>query len=385
MNNFELYNPTRIIFGSDTVPRINDLVPKDARTLILYGGGSAERTGTLAEVRKALGSREYFEFGGIEANPEYATLMQAVALVKEKDINFLLAVGGGSVIDGTKLVAAAVFFAGDPWDILLQRGNNVTSALPFGTVLTIPATGSEMNCGSVITNAAKKAKLSFLSPHVFPVFSILDPKKTLTLPERQVVNGLVDAFVHVVEQYITVDNKAWVQDRFAESLLTILIEEGPRVLEEPDDLETRGNLMWVATMALNGLIGVGVPHDWSTHAIGHQLTALYDIDHARTLAIVLPGVWQVTREKKRQKLLQYAARIWKISDGSDEERIDAAINKTEEFFRNLGIATRLGEYDLNAQDVENVVTHLKAHGMTALGEHKDITIERTRKILHLRL
>ncbi len=217
MNNFELYNPTRIVFGTDTVGKLDELVPKNAKTLILYGGGSAEKTGTLAEVRKALGNRQIFEFGGIEANPQYATLMKAVALVKKEKIDFLLAVGGGSVIDGTKLVAAAVPFDGDPWEILLQRGANVTSALPLGTVLTIPATGSEMNCGSVITNAEKNAKLAFLSPHIFPVFSILDPKKTLTLPGRQVVNGVVDAFVHVIEQYLTIPAEAWVQDRFAES------------------------------------------------------------------------------------------------------------------------------------------------------------------------
>ncbi len=255
MNTFEMYNPTRIVFGADTVAKLDDLVPQDARTLILYGGGSAEKTGTLAEVRTALGKRKFFEFGGIEANPQYATLMKAVDLVKQEKIDFLLAVGGGSVIDGTKLVAAAVPFDGDPWEILLQMGTNVTEALPLGTVLTIPATGSEMNCGAVITNAEKNAKLTFLSPHVFPVFSILDPKKTLTLPKRQVVNGVIDAFVHVIEQYITFPDNAQVQDRFAESLLTILIEEGPRVLREPDNLDVRANLMWVATMALNGLIG----------------------------------------------------------------------------------------------------------------------------------
>ncbi len=385
MNTFELYNPTRIVFGTDTVGKLDELVPKNAKTLLLYGGGSAKRTGTLAEVRKALGKRELVEFGGIEANPQYAPLLEAVALVKKEQIDFLLAVGGGSVIDGTKLVAAAVPFDGDPWDIVLQRGANVTSAMPLGTVLTLPATGSEMNCGAVITNAEKKAKLAFLSPHVYPVFSILDPSKTLTLPERQVANGIVDAFVHVIEQYLTFPATAWIQDRFAESLLTILIKEGSRAITEPENIDVRGNLMWVATMALNGLIGVGVPHDWSTHMIGHELTSLYTIDHARTLAIVLPGVWQVCRDEKREKLLQYGERVWNITKGSADERIDGAIAKTEKFFRSLGIETRLHEYNLDETAIEKVVTQLEAHSMTALGENGSITLERSKEILRSRL
>ncbi len=385
MKDFQFYNPTRIFFGTNTIRKLNKCIPHDSRILITYGGGSAEKTGTLDEVRKALGERKVFEFGGIEANPQYATLMKAVMLAREENIDFLLAVGGGSVIDGTKFIAAAIPFEGEPWEILLQRGYNITSALPFGTVLTLPATGSEMNSGSVITNTEKHAKLVFHSHHVFPKFSILDPEKTLTLPKRQVVNGIIDAFVHIVEQYVTYPFDAKVQDRFAESLLTILVEDGPRALSEPDNLAVRSNLMWVATLALNGLIGVGVPQDWTTHMIGHELTALKNIDHARTLAIVLPGVWQVCRESKAKKLVQYAERVWNITEGSEDERIDAAIAKTEAFFRSFGVDTRLNEYGLGEKDVETIVRQLEEHKMIALGEHKTVTLERSREILRARL
>ncbi|AKH21161.1 iron-containing alcohol dehydrogenase [Sedimenticola thiotaurini] len=381
MLNFEFYNPTKIVFGDDTIARLSDLVPADARVLVLFGGSSARKNGTLNEVTEALGSRTVHQFGGIEPNPSYETLMEAVTLVRNENLDFLLAVGGGSVIDGTKFVAAAVNFAGDPWEILLNHGTNVAGALPFGTVLTLPATGSEMNCGSVITRRETQAKLAFLSHHVFPQFSILDPTKTYTLPPRQIANGVVDAFVHIVEQYLTYPVGGRVQDRFAEGLLQTLIEVGPLALETPQDADARANLMWTATLALNGLIGAGVPQDWATHMIGHELTALHGIDHARTLAIVLPSLLNVQREQKRAKLLQYASRVWQLNEGDENERIDAAIRRTVQFFESLGIKTRLSDYDLGPDTIDKVVDQLIAHGMTALGEQKSITPEVSRTIL----
>jgi NADP-dependent alcohol dehydrogenase len=385
MKNFEFHNPTRIVFGLDTVAKLSTLVPHDARVLILYGGASAEKTGTLAEVRAALGQRTVQEFGGIEPNPSYETLMRAVALVRGEKVDFLLAVGGGSVIDGTKFVAAAALYDGEPWEIAVRGGANVQRALPFGTVLTLPATGSEMNNGGVVTKKATHDKLSFRSPLLYPQFSVLDPSKTFTLPATQVANGLVDAFVHTTEQYLTYPAQAMVQDRFAEGLLQTLVEIAPQAVAAPDDYATRANLMWTATLALNGLIGAGVPQDWATHMIGHELTALYDIDHARTLALVLPALLDVQREQKREKLLQYGERVWNITSGSDDERITAAIASTRAFFEGLGIPTRFSAYQLGQEAVEAVLKQLAAHGMTSLGEHRDIDLARSRRILEAAL
>ena len=385
MLNFQFHNPTQIVFGTDKIATLSSLIPAEARVLILYGGASAQKTGTLDEVKAALGARVVHEFAGIEPNPSYETLMRAVEQVRAEKIDFLLAVGGGSVIDGTKFVAAAATFDGEPWDILLQGGSNVQSALPFGSVLTLPATGSEMNSGSVITRKASQTKLAFMSKHVFPQFSVLDPTKTYTLPPKQIANGITDAFVHTVEQYLTYPVQALAQDRFAEGLLQTLIEIAPKALAEPADYDARANLMWTATLALNGLIGAGVPQDWATHMIGHELTALYDIDHARTLAIVLPSLLNVQRATKRAKLLQYADRVWHIASGTDDQRIDEAIEKTRAFFEGLGIKTRLSGYGLGPEAVDAVLTQLEAHGMTALGEHKDISLDVSRRILQAAL
>jgi NADP-dependent alcohol dehydrogenase len=381
MFNFEFHNPTKIVFGAKTIARLADLVPAKARVLILFGGASAIKNGTIAEVKAALGSREVSEFSGIEANPTYETMMLAVDQVRREKIDFLLAVGGGSVIDGTKFVAAAVGFAGDPWDILLTHGKNVKSAMNFGTVLTLPATGSEMNSGSVILRKATQSKLAFMSSHVFPQFSILDPTRTYTLPRTQIANGVADAVVQIVEQYLTYPVQGLAQDRFAEGLLQTLIEVGPQALDMSENYDTRANLMWVATLALNGLIGAGVPQDWATHMIGHEITALYGIDHARTLAIVLPSLLNVQRQHKSAKLLQYAQRVWNITEGSDEARIDEAIARTRQFFESLGIKTRLSDYELSSDAVDAVVAQLESHGMTTLGERQNITLDVSRAIL----
>ena len=382
MQNFDYYNPTHIIFGQGRIKDLNAHIPANARVLLLYGGGSIKQNGTYDETINALQGRVVFEFSGIEPNPTYETLMKAVDVVKQEKIDFLLAVGGGSVIDGTKFVAAACCFEdGDPWNILETHGSNIKAALPFGSVLTLPATGSEMNEGSVITRASIKAKLAFMSPFVFPKFSILDPTKTYSLPQKQIANGVVDAFVHVMEQYLTYPASGMVQDRFSESLLQILMEIGPTALAEPENYEIRANLMWAATMALNGLISAGVPQDWATHMLGHELTALYGLDHAQTLAIVLPSMMEVRRDEKRAKLLQYADRVIGIKNISEDACIDIAIAKTRKFFEDMGVKTRLSDYQIGSEAINAVVEQLDKHGMTHLGEHKTMGLEISRRVM----
>ncbi|WP_062260987.1 iron-containing alcohol dehydrogenase [Endozoicomonas arenosclerae] len=381
MKNFSFQNPTRIHFGKGMIARIADEIPKEAKILITYGGGSIKKNGTLLQVKEALKDHaSTTEFGGIESNPSYETLMEAVVLAKEENIEYLLAVGGGSVIDGTKFIAAAIPFEGDPWTILSENAT-VHKAIPAGNVLTLPATGSESNSGSVITRRATNDKLAFLSPEVFPRFTVLDPETTYSLPQSQSANGVVDAFVHVMEQYLTTRENAPIQDRYAEGLLLTLIEQGPIVLKQPDNYETRATIMWAANQALNGLIGLGVPHDWSTHMIGHEITALFGLDHAQTLAVVLPSVMHVMREEKASKLLQYGERIWGIKEGDDQERMDAAIHKTRDFFERMGVKTRLSDYGIEESAIADLVDQLKRHKMTTLGENQNITPEVATQIL----
>ncbi|HRC72933.1 MAG TPA: alcohol dehydrogenase [Candidatus Competibacter sp.] len=382
MLNFSFYNPTKILFGKGQIAKIGKEIPKDQRILLTYGGGSIKQNGIYDQVMAALAGRTVFEFAGIEPNPTYETLMQAVELARREKVDFLLAVGGGSVVDGTKFIAAAIPFVGDPWDILANRGR-IETALPLGSVLTLPATGSEMNSGSVVTRRATHDKLAFMHPLVYPRFSVLDPTTTFTLPPRQIGNGVVDAYTHIMEQYLTYPVNAPIQDRFAEGLLLTLIEEGPKALATPDDYDVRANIMWCTTMALNGLIGAGVPGDWATHMIGHEITALHGLDHAQTLAIVLPSVMQVKRDKKRAKLLQYAARVWNLTDGDEDGRIDAAIAKTREFFEWMGVHTYLGDYGIQADAVPALVAQLERHQLTKLGEHGDVDLAASRKVLEL--
>lgn len=396
MNNFQYYNPVRIVFGEGQIKQLADLVPAKACVLITYGGGSAKRTGTLDEVKTALengGERQIFEFGGIEPNPEFTTLLKAADMVNEKNIDFILAVGGGSVIDGSKFVALVSHLKEEDgtvsrdqaWDALTSYTRDIDSAVDLGAVLTIPATGSEMNSGGVINYSERQAKLPFGNPLVYPKFSILDPTKTLTLPERQVMNGVADAFVHVMEQYLTYPVNAKVQDAFAESLLKILISEGLAVKEDPENLEIRKNIMWTATMALNGLIGTGVPQDWTTHMIGHELTSLHSIDHARTLTIVLPSVMRELKDSKKDKLLQYARNVWNITNDdkqlSEDDIIEKAITLTEEFFRTLDLPVNFADVELDESAIDPIVSQLKEHGMVALGEHKANDLDVSRRIL----
>ena len=382
MQNFTFYNPTRILFGKGRIADLAREVPAKARVLITYGGGSIVKTGTLAEVKAALAGFTLFEFPGIEPNPSYETLMQAVQLARRERIDFLLAVGGGAGIDGTKFIAAAIPFVGEPWDILAKRAK-INSAVAFGSVLTLPATGSEMNNGAVITRRESNDKLAFSNALLFPLFSVLDPTKTYTLPPRQVANGVVDAFVHITEQYLTYPVDAKVQDRFAEGLLLTLIEDGPKALQQPDNYDVRANLMWTATLALNGLIGVGVPNDWATHMLGHELTALHGLDHAQTLAVVLPAMLQQRREEKRGKLLQYAERVWGLRDGDDDQRIDQAIARTRQFFEALDVPTRLSDYGIGREAIPALVDQLRRHGMITLGEHGNLGLDGSRQVYEL--
>ncbi|MFQ2113814.1 alcohol dehydrogenase [Aeromonas veronii] len=382
MNNFTLHTPTKILFGQGQIAQLREQLPSDARVMITYGGGSVVRSGLLEQIRNELAGMTLFEFGGIEPNPAYETLMGAVELARAERVDFLLAVGGGSVLDGTKFIAAAAHYdlAKDPWHILETVGSEVRSAIPLGSVLTLPATGSEMNMGAVITRRSSGDKVHFFSPFVMPRFAVLDPVLTYTLPERQVANGVVDAFVHIVEQYLTYPVNAKVQDRFAEGLLLTLIEEGPKALAEPQNYEVRANIMWSATMALNGLIGAGVPQDWATHMLGHELTALHGLDHAQTLAVVLPALLQAKRKQKHAKLLQYAERVWGLNSGSEAERIDDAIAATRDFFERMGVKTRLRDYRLKDLGIDTLIGKLGEHGMTRLGEHSDIDLVQSQHI-----
>lgn len=381
MYNFQYANPTRICFGEGQIATLPELIPVGSRLLVLYGGGSIKQNGVYEQLTQALAGREWLEFPGIGANPQYDQLMEAVDLVKRERIDFLLAVGGGSVLDGSKFIAAAAHYdpARDPWHILETVGGEVASAIPLGSVLTLPATGSEMNMGAVITRKSTGDKQHFFSPFVMPRFAVLDPVLTYTLPARQVANGVVDAFIHTLEQYLTYPVDAKVQDRFAEGLLLTLAEEGPKALVEPENYDVRANIMWSATLALNGLIGAGVPQDWATHMLGHEITALHGLDHAQTLAVVLPALLQAKREQKRAKLLQYAERVWDLRSGSDEARIDGAIAATRDFFERMGIKTRLRDYVADAR-IDALLAKLEEHGMTALGEHGDIDLAQSRHI-----
>ena len=385
MKNFSYKNTTQIHFGKGQIANIKNEIPADARVLITYGGGSIKHNGVFAQVQNALEGVTYFEFGGIEPNPHYETLIKAVELVKQNNIDYILAVGGGSVIDGSKFIAAAALYPNEPWEIIQTYGSKVTAALPLGCVLTLAATGSEMNSGAVISRAETKDKLFFVSEHVLPRFSILDPETTFSLPPKQTANGIVDSFVHVVEQYVTYPVNAKVQDRFAEGLLLNLIEEGPKALKNPEDYDVRANLMWTATQALNGLIATGVPSDWATHMIGQEITGLYGLDHAQTLAIVQPAVWLYKKEQKKAKLLQYAERVWDLKEGTDDYRVNAAIENTRHYFEALGVPTRLSAYGLDEKVINAVTDKLEEHGHINLGEHSDITSADVKEILKLAL
>jgi NADP-dependent alcohol dehydrogenase len=384
MENFNYYNPTRVLFGKGKIAGIGAFIPAGSKVMLTYGGGSIKRNGVHEQVLRALEGRDVIEFGGIEPNPSLETLMPAVELARREGVNYLVAAGGGSVIDGTKFIAAATCFRGDnPWEIL-SAGARVEAALPLGVVLTLPATGTEMNGNAVITRGATREKLSFNSRHVYPCFSVIDPETTYSLPRRQLANGVIDAFVHVMEQYYTTGLGDAIQERFSEGILSTLVEIGPRVVEGEPEYHSRATLSWAATMALNGLISCGVPEDWSTHHIGHELTAFHGLDHGVTLAIVLPGVMRATAASRRGKLLQYGQRVW----GIDPARPDAgelAIERTETFFQGLGVKTRLGDYHVGEETIDRIVRRFRERGMFALGGLDDVNVDNAREILASRL
>ena len=386
MNNFELYNPVNYVFGKGQIEKLTDLVPTNTKILIAYGGGSIFKNGVYDQVKAALPNHDIVEFGGIEPNPRFETLMKAVETIRTEKIGFILAVGGGSVIDGVKFISAAVNFEGDAADILKKRilFKDVSKVIPFGTVLTLPATGSEMNSGAVVTIEATQEKLTLGGSALFPVFSIVDPTVITSLPKRQLQNGVVDAFTHVMEQYLTYTHDALLQDRISESILQTLIEIGPDVVENPSDYKLASNFVWSATMALNGLIQKGVPSDWATHMIGHELTALYEIDHARTLAIIGPNLYRVMFDTKKDKLAQYGQRVWNIQGNSTEEIAEKAIEKTVEFFHKMGMKTKLSE---NAENYENtadfIANRFEERGWKVLGEKQNITIEKVKAIVEM--
>ena len=384
MNNFKYRNPTKILFGKGQIENLATEIPADAKILLLYGGGSIMKNGVYEQVKKALSDYEVVEFGGIPANPEYSVLVDALKVIKEENITYLLAVGGGSVIDGTKFLSAAALYEGEtPWELLTNK-KPVTEGMPFGTVLTLPATGSEMNSGSVITRAETKEKLAFGGPGMFPQFSVLDPEVIKSIPERQIANGITDAFTHVMEQYMTYPIGAKLQDRFAESIMQTLVETSPAIMKDPSDYEAASNFMWSCTMALNGLIQQGVPGDWAIHSMGHELTAMYGIDHARTLAILAGNHYRYNFETKKEKLAQYAERVWNITEGSLEDKAQAGIKKTEEFFKSLGIDLKLSEYTENYSETGSTVAErFIERGWNGLGEHKTLTPTDAQKIIEM--
>lgn len=377
MNNFEITTPTTLIFGKDQLARIPEQIAKQTtakKILVLYGGGSVERSGFLTKLKETLSEYDVHLFGGIEANPEFTTLMKAVEYIREHQIGFLLAVGGGSVIDGTKFISGSVGYVGDPWEVLLrQPGKVFTTAVPFGCILTIPATGSECNSGAVISRSELKMKLTMGGPLFFPKFALLDPTFVATLPKRQLANGVIDAFTHTMEQYLTFPGENLLQERFAEGILSTLIEIGEKVVAHPSDYDLAAQLMYCANQALNGMLRCGVTTDWATHMIGHELTALHGIDHAQTLAIIAPRLYELKFENKKAKLAQYGKRVWNLT-GEDETVAREAIVKTETFFRSLGVATRISAYDTNCSDTPNIVKErFTERGWLALGERQDLT------------
>lgn len=382
MGNFIFQNPVKILFGKGMAAKAAALIPAKAKILLVYGGGSVKKNGSYDQTVAAIGKRKFVEFGGIEPNPEYATCMKAVKLARDKKLDFIIALGGGSVIDACKFIAAAAVYKGkDPWDIL-EKGLPVKDALPFGTVLTLPATGSEMNMNSVVSRREIGKKLAFASEKVYPQFSVLDPTFTYTLPRRQTRNGVIDAFVHVMEQYLTRPANAEIQDRFAESIAQTLVKEGPVALKKPEDYDCRANIMLAATMALNHLIAVGVPQDWSSHLIGHELTALYGLDHAETLAIALPKVMEYKKAQKLDKIVQLGRRVFGIEEKGKIKAANATIEAVKKFFVKMGAGVELKSYKLPADAPEAVGKNI-ARTYKAIGENGDITPADVVKILKI--
>ncbi len=368
MKNFVFNNPTKLVFGKGQIGKLNELIPVDVNLMITYGGGSVRKNGIYDQVKNSLKGKSYIEFWGIEANPRVETLREAIKLGKDNDIDFILAVGGGSVLDGSKLIAAGIASEIDAWEIVL---NGVAEKqIPFASVMTVPATGSEMNAGAVITREETKEKYSFGGN--YPLFSILDPEVTYSLSEHQIACGLADAYTHVLEQYMTTTGQSRIMDRWAEGILHTVIEIAPKIKANPKDYDLVSEYMLSATLALNDFIRMGVTQDWATHMIGHELTALHGITHGHSLAIVMPGTLRVLKEQKREKLLQYGKRVLNIESGTEDERVDRAIEMTEAFYRSLGLTTRLSEAGVEDNTIEVISKRFTERGV-AFGENKNVT------------
>lgn len=378
MNNFIFQNPTKIIFGKGTISSIKEEISKEKKILVTFGGGSVKTNGVYDQVVKALIQHNFVEFWGIEANPDISTLRKAIEFGKNEKCDYVLAVGGGSVIDGSKLIAAGIVYDGDAWEIVLKRDWTNQATLPLSSVLTLPATGSEMNSGAVISNREKREKFAFYSKH--PVFSILDPETTFTLPKHQIACGLADTFIHVMEQYLTTTNQSPLMDRWAEGILQTIIETAPVALKDQTNYNAMSSFMLSATMALNGFVSMGVTQDWATHMIGHELTALLGLTHGHTLTIVLPGTMWVLKEEKGDKILQYGKRVFGIEGAEREETIKQIIERTEKFFQSLGLKTRLSENGGDSSTIEEITRRFGERGVK-YGENRSVTPEVTKQIL----
>lgn len=380
MHNFTYYNPVKVLFGKGQIQELSQLIPANTKILLAYGGGSIKSNGVYQQVIDNLKNQQIIEFSGIEANPDYDTLMRAVKICQTEEIELILAVGGGSIIDGCKFIALAAHYQGDPWEILTKPTYKANKAIALGVVQTLPATGSEMNSGAVISRRSIGAKQAFMNPLVFPQFAILDPETTYSLPTRQLQNGIIDPFIHVTEQYLTTDLNSSIQDGFAEAVLKTLIDVGIDIVNGTQDYATRANWMWAATNALNGIIGIGVDHDWATHMIGHELTAAYGLDHGQSLAIIAPQLWRQQQQHKAAKLLKFAHNVWGLENSHPDVAIKQAIIKTEEFFHSLGVKTKFSDYEVNV-DSEMITTNLFKYSSSNLGEHKNIDAKAVTEIL----
>lgn len=376
MNNFIFQNPVKLIFGRGMVSKIKSQIPEGKRVLVTFGGGSVKKNGIYDQVIAALEGREYIEFWGIEPNPRVDTLRDAVKKGREFGAEWVLAVGGGSVADGTKLISVAIATDKDPWQIVLD--GDTQNRIPMGVVMTLPATGSEMNGNGVISNHATKEKYPIYG--VYPEFSILDPQATFTLPKYQIACGLADTFVHVMEQYVTASGESMLMDRWSEGILSTLIELAPKIEKDQTNYDTMANFMLSSTMALNGIISMGVTEDWATHLIGHEITALTNLTHGHTLVVVMPSLLNVLRMYKGDKIVQLGERVFGIKKSSKEESIDATIKAVENFFRSLGLKTRLSENNIGEDVIVEIVKRFQERG-TTLGEH-NIDYKTVEKILN---
>ncbi len=380
MHNFNYYNPVRVLFGKGQIKELANLIPAKTKVLLAYGGGSIKSNGVYQQVINSLSEHQVIEFSGIEANPDYDTLMKAVEICRNEKIELILSVGGGSIIDGCKFIALAAHYQGDPWEILTKPDYKADKAIALGVVQTLPATGSEMNSGAVISRRAIGAKQAFGNPLVFPQFAILDPETTYTLPTRQLQNGIIDPFIHVTEQYLTTNVNSSIQDGFAEAVLKTLIEVGSEIVNGTQDYDIRANWMWAATNALNGIIGIGVDHDWATHMIGHELTAAYGLDHGQSLAIIAPQLWRHQKEYKTEKLLQFAHNVWGLENNHPDVAIKQGIIKTEEFFHSLGVKTKFSDYEITV-DIQKITDNVFKYNPSNLGENKNIDAKAVAEIL----